>query len=285
MSDAALNLAVIVGWPVAPIAMGFILLGWRATAYLWDGGGFGRPSGRLHRRHCLAEWHRVREEFGRYVGEEVARRALQHDTEIRGQERDVAVLFVDLVGSTALITHQRPGEIVELLNGFFQVVVDVVHRHGGFINKFQGDAALAVFGAPLEHPDGSGAALAAARELRDELVFVLGSNGFGIGVSAGRAFAGEVGARNRLEYTVIGDAVNEAARLTELAKTEGGHVLASATTVGDAQDTEALSWDLGELVQLRGRDAPTRLARPAAQTRAIPRLPMPHIAGASRQRW
>jgi adenylate cyclase len=265
MSDTALNLAVTVGWPLAPVAMVLILLALQATGYLWD---------------SVAKWRRLREQFGRYVGEDVACRALQHDTHVRGQERHVAVLFVDLVGSSALVAGQRPGEVVELLNGFFQVVVDVVHRHGGFINKFQGDAALAVFGAPLEHPDGSGAALAAARELRDELVFVLGSNRFGIGVSAGRAFAGEVGARNRLEYTVIGDAVNEAARLTELAKTDRGHVLASATTLCGAQDTEALSWDLGELVQLRGRDAPTRLARPAAPPRAIARGPMPHSAGA-----
>ena len=285
MSDAALNLAVIVGWSVAPVAMVLIMLGWQATGYFWGSDDFGGLSRLPPRRRCVAEWRRAREQFGRYVGEDVARRALQQDTEMGGQERDVAVLFVDLVGSTALVTRQRPGEVVELLNQFFQLVVDVVHRHGGFINKFQGDAALAVFGAPLEHPDGSGAALTAARELRDELVFVLGGNRFGIGVSAGRAFAGEVGARNRLEYTVIGDPVNEAARLTELAKTDGGHVLASATTLRDAQDTEALCWDLGELVQLRGRDVPTRLARPAAQPRAIPRLPMPPIAGAGRQRW
>ena len=75
-------------------------------------------------------------------------------------------------------------------------------------------------------------------------MFVLGSNRFGTGVSAGRAFAGEVGARNRLEYTLIGDAVSEAARLTELAKTDSGRVLASATTLGDVRDTEALSWHL-----------------------------------------
>jgi len=284
MSDTALNLAVIVGWPVAPVAMVLIMLGWQATGYLWDHDDFDRLSRRPHRRRCVAEWRRLREQFGRYVGEDVARRALQHDTEMGGQERDVAVLFVDLVGSSALVTSQRPGEVVKLLNQFFQVVVDVVHRHGGFINKFQGDAALAVFGAPLEHPDESGAALAAARELRDELIFVLGGTRFGIGVSAGRAFAGEVGARNRLEYTVIGDTVNEAARLTEVAKTDGGHVLASATTLDGAQDAEALSWDLGELVKLRGRAAPARLARPAAPPRAIPRGPMPHLAGAGRQR-
>ena len=158
-----------------------------------------------------------------------------------------------------------PSEVVSLLNEFFRVVVDTVNRHGGFVNKFQGDAALAIFGAPIEHPDASGAALAASRELHDELISVLGSRPeFGIGVSAGRAIAGHIGAQARFEYTVIGDPVNEAARLTELAKLEEGHVLASAIAVSGALDAEALCWDVGEIVELRGRTAPDP-AGPAAE--------------------
>jgi adenylate cyclase len=98
--------------------------------------------------------------------------------------------------------------------------------------------------------------------LHDELVGVLGQTEFGIGVSAGRAIAGHIGAQARFEYTVIGDPVNEAARLTELAKIEGGHVLASAIAVSGALDAEALCWNVGEIVELRGRRAPTQLARP-----------------------
>jgi adenylate cyclase len=210
----------------------------------------------------LAERQRLRDLFGRYVGEDVARRALERGTELGGQERDVAVLFVDLVGSTQLASTRPPGEVVNLLNEFFRVVVDAVARHGGFVNKFQGDAALAIFGAPIEHPNASGAALAAARELHDELLPVIGDAEFGIGVSAGRAIAGHIGAQARFEYTVIGDPVNEAARLTELAKLERGHVLASAHAVSDAVDSEALCWDVGEIVELRGRNKPTQLARP-----------------------
>src|SRR5262249_13589603 len=126
----------------------------------------------------------------------------------------------------------------------------------------QGDAALAIFGAPIEHPDASGGALAAARELHDELLPVIGVAEFGVGVSAGRAIAGHIGAQARFEYTVIGDPVNEAARLTELAKLEPDHVLASAIAVSGALDAEALCWDVGEIVELRGRTAPTQLARP-----------------------
>ena len=210
----------------------------------------------------LAERQRLRDLFGRYVGEDVARRALERGTELGGQERDVAVLFVDLVGSTQLASTRPAAEVVSLLNEFFRVVVDTVNRHGGFVNKFQGDAALAIFGAPIEHPDASGAALAASRELHDELIEVLGQTEFGIGVSAGRAIAGHIGAQARFEYTVIGDPVNEAARLTELAKLEEGHVLASAIAVSGALDAEALCWDVGEIVELRGRRAPTQLARP-----------------------
>ena len=210
----------------------------------------------------LSERQRMRDLFGRYVGEDVARRALERGTELGGQERDVAVLFIDLVGSTELAATRPPAEVVGLLNEFFRVVVDTVQEHGGFVNKFQGDAALCIFGAPLEHSDASGAALTSSRELHDELLAVLGQVEFGIGVSAGRAIAGHIGAQARFEYTVIGDPVNEAARLTEWAKAEEGHVLASAIAVSGALDAEALCWEVGEIVELRGRIAPTQLARP-----------------------
>lgn len=226
----------------------------------------------------LSERQRLRDLFGRYVGEDVARRALERGTELGGQERDVAVLFIDLIGSTQLASTRPAAEVVSILNEFFRIIVDTVNRHGGFVNKFQGDAALAIFGAPIEHPDASGAALAASRELHDELVTVLGTTEFGIGVSAGRAIAGHIGALARFEYTVIGDPVNEAARLTELAKLEEGHVLASAIAVSGALDAEALCWDVGETVELRGRSAPTQLARPLSL--ASPR-PTPETEAAS----
>ncbi len=223
----------------------------------------------------LSERQRLRDLFGRYVGEDVARRALERGTELGGQERDVAVLFVDLVGSTELASTIPAADVVNILNEFFRVIVDTVRHHGGFVNKFQGDAALCIFGAPIEHPDASGAALAASRELHDELIAVLGFIDFGIGVSAGRAIAGHIGAQARFEYTVIGDPVNEAARLTELAKLEEGRVLASAIAVSGALDAEALCWDVGEIVELRGRIAPTQLARPVNSTRTgdVPEVP------------
>jgi adenylate cyclase len=148
-----------------------------------------------------------------------------------------------------------------LLNEFFRVVVDVVGRHHGFVNKFMGDAALAIFGAPLDRPDAPTAALAAARELRFALDEITGLD-IGIGVSAGLAVAGNIGASERFEYTVIGDPVNEASRLTELAKLRPGRVLASTSALYFADDEEQEQWELGDQVQLRGRRRATHLAWP-----------------------
>jgi adenylate cyclase len=210
----------------------------------------------------VRERQELRNLFGRYVGEDVARRAIESGTELGGEERYVGVLFVDIVGSTRLAVNLPPREVVDLLNEFFRVVVDVVGRHGGFVNKFQGDAALAIFGAPLDQEDFAGQALAAARILRQELDTALGDTDVGIGVSAGKAIAGHIGSQQRFEYTVIGDPVNEAARLTDLAKYEPSRVLGSARAVYLASASEAAHWDIGEGIELRGRGIETRLARP-----------------------
>ena len=208
-----------------------------------------------------AERRVLRELFGQHVGEDVARRALQFGTELGGETRFVAVLFVDMVGSTATASEQPPQDVVVLLNEFFRVVVDVIDVHHGFVNKFMGDAALAIFGAPLDRPDAPTAALAAARDLRFALNDITGLD-IGIGVSAGLAVAGNIGAKERFEYTVIGDPVNEASRLTELAKLRPGRVLASTSAVYFASDEEQEHWELGDQVQLRGRRRPTHLAWP-----------------------
>ena len=210
----------------------------------------------------LRERERLRDVFGRQVGEDVARSALERGIELGGEEIDAAALFVDLVGSTRLAAERSPSEVVDLLNRFFGVVVDVVEKRGGMVNKFEGDAALAVFGAPIAREDAASCALAAARELSRRLPEEAPGLSAGIGVSAGRAVAGNVGAERRFEYTVIGDPVNEASRLCELAKRHHPPVLASERAVAAAGDGEAAHWELGESVELRGRTEPTRLAQP-----------------------
>ena len=208
----------------------------------------------------LAERERLRDAFGRHVGEEVARAALDGEVKLGGEVREVAALFVDLVGSTSLAAARPPTEVVALLNDFFGLVVESVERHGGWVNKFEGDAALCVFGAPIESRSAAADALAAARELRARLEAELPGVDAGIGVSAGPAVAGNIGSEHRLEYTVIGDPVNEAARLCELAKREPGRVLASEAALDRAARDEVANWLLGDEVTLRGRPEPTRLA-------------------------
>ncbi|MBW0103889.1 adenylate/guanylate cyclase domain-containing protein, partial [Pseudonocardia sp. KRD291] len=168
----------------------------------------------------LRERERIRDLFGRHVGREVAEAAAARPDEIRlgGETRSIAVLFVDLNGSTTMAARRPPEEVVAVLNRFFGVVVECVEHAGGWINKFEGDAALAVFGAPMDLPDPPTAALAAARRMAERLAAEMPDISAGIGVSAGDAVAGNVGDLRRFEYTVIGDPVNEAARLTDLAK-------------------------------------------------------------------
>ena len=165
---------------------------------------------------------------------------------------------------TAMAGKRPPEEVVSLLNRFFAVVVDVVGAHGGWINKFEGDGALCVFGAPVEQPDAAAAALAASRVLHARLVRELPEVDAGVGVSAGCAVAGNVGAEERFEYTVIGDPVNEAARLCERAKGAPGRVLASEAILERAGAAEAARWQLEDEVLLRGRREPTRTAAPLA---------------------
>lgn len=209
----------------------------------------------------LREREELRDLFGRHVGEDVARRALEEGIELGGEVRFAGVLFVDIVGSTRLASETAPERVVDLLNRFFGVVVEVVDQHGGWVNKFEGDAALCVFGVPAGDDECVTRALSAARDLAERL----GEDGLpaaGIGVSAGDVVAGNIGAAHRLEYTVIGDPVNEAARLTELAKDESRRVLASEAAVRAADPDEAERWELGDEVELRGRSGRTRLARP-----------------------
>lgn len=210
----------------------------------------------------VGERQRLRELFVRHVGSQVARAAELQEPRLGGDTTRVAVLFVDLVGSTTLAATRPASEVVELLNDFFEIVVDNVEARGGFIDQFQGDAALAVFGAPAPLANPATAALTAARRLGDALAELLPDHRTGIGVSFGEVVAGYVGSATRFEYTVIGDAVNEAARLCELAKEHPTRVLASGAARDAATDAEAGLWRAGESVGLRGRPEPTVLTWP-----------------------
>jgi adenylate cyclase len=211
----------------------------------------------------IAERDRLRDLFGRHVGADVASRALEEGTSLSGGVTEAAILFIDLVGSTKLAADRSPQEVAEVLNEFFQIVVTAVDERNGSINKFQGDAALAVFGALLPMAGAASAALATARSLRSQLRR-LPVVDFGIGVSAGPVFAGNIGAENRYEYTVVGDAVNEAARLADFAKALGGRIVCSAAAIDRADPSERQQWVLHGDTVLRGRSEPTQIWTPAA---------------------
>ncbi|WP_124711257.1 adenylate/guanylate cyclase domain-containing protein [Gordonia insulae] len=207
----------------------------------------------------LDERERMRELFARHVGDTVAELALERGVGMHGTNALAGVLFVDIVGSTSIAAQQDPQTTVKLLNSFFTIVADVVDTHSGFVNKFEGDAALAVFGVPVAIDDPSGAALRAARDLATRLEEL--PVRWGIGVSYGMSFAGNVGAEQRYEYTVIGDPVNECARLSELAKHATVPVLAGDAAIAAAGD-EADHWRSVGTRTLRGRPRPTEVFVP-----------------------
>ncbi|HSX66993.1 adenylate/guanylate cyclase domain-containing protein [Nocardioides sp.] len=211
----------------------------------------------------LREREQLRDLFGRHVGADVAREALATGVRLGGEVREVTVLFVDVMGSTTMATELDPTEVVGLLNRFFDVVIDVVHQHDGWINKFEGDAALAIWGAPVEVDERNARALAAARVLAQRLHEEVPEIAAGVGISGGRVVCGNVGSADRYEYTVIGDAVNEAARLTSVAKEHPERCVANAALLADA-GAEAAYWTERKPITVRGRAAATRIAVPGA---------------------
>src|SRR5262249_15500336 len=143
----------------------------------------------------------------------------------------VAVMFVDIRGFTAAAKSRAPQEVVARLDRAFAVLVDIVDRNGGIVNKFLGDGFLALFGAPFDDPNAANRALTAAREM---LAATEGDNAdsdwplrIGIGLHLGDVVAGNVGSPRRKEYTVIGDTVNFASRIEALNKDHDSQLLIS----------------------------------------------------------
>lgn len=237
-----------------------------------DGGEVGQLQAGFNRMVSgLRERAELHDLFSRHVGHEVAAQALERGTGLGGESRKASVIFVDLIGSTAMAEVLPPGEVVATLNAFFQAVNDTVTAQGGWVNKFEGDGALCVFGVPGFQPDHEARALRAARALRDRLAEIASEHpglDAGIGVSAGTVVAGNVGTEERYEFTVIGRAVNEAARLTDLAKQRPGRVLASAGAV-QAAGVERTQWVDRGRVGLRGQQAPTVIFEPTNSVRAV----------------
>ena len=181
----------------------------------------------------LRESELIRETLGRFVPTDVAKSLLTEGGELAPRQSEATVLFCDLEGFTALTENLGPAGIVELLNEYFEVMVEILERHRGVVTQFQGDAILATFNVPLPDPAHAANALRAAIEMRDATrhrAFAGQRIGNRIGINTGRLVAGAVGAKGRLSYTVHGDAVNLAARLEALNKDLDTRILVSGAT-------------------------------------------------------
>lgn len=210
----------------------------------------------------LGERERLRDAFGRYLAPELAQRVLTDAPALGGEVISGTVLFADIRGFTTLSEQLSPQEIVGLLNGYFAAVEPALHAHRGWINKFGGDSLLAVFGAPVRQEEHATNAVKAALAMRQALADFnakqraagLNEVAIGIGIHSGEMVAGNVGSPTRLEYTVIGDVVNAAARLQALTKEHGVDVLLSRTTWALSR-LEVPVEQVGDLV-LRGKSEP-----------------------------
>ncbi|MGH9137847.1 MAG: adenylate/guanylate cyclase domain-containing protein [Acidimicrobiales bacterium] len=204
----------------------------------------------------LRQRRRLEDLFGRHVGFEVARQAMERGAELGGEMRVISALFVDLRGSTQLARTLHPHEVVERLNRFFETLVRCSDAEDGWVDKFEGDGALCVFGAPADQPDHASRCLRTARSLAAALASLrerYPDLDAGIGVAAGSAVAGHVGTETRLEYTVIGPPVNTAARLVIAAKDRRARVLADGEIVRCvAGSDEAAWWQPSGTVDLKG---------------------------------
>jgi class 3 adenylate cyclase len=181
----------------------------------------------------LAERQRLQGAFGTYVDPVLASRLLeQGDDVFTGERREVTVMFVDIRDFTPFAESNTAEDTVARLNALFDIVVPAVVDAGGHVNKFLGDGALAVFGAPNELVDHADAALKAAMMI-DRLVADRfgGELRIGIGVNTGQVIAGTIGGGSKLEFTLIGDAVNVAARVEQLTKVTGDTILLTQQVV------------------------------------------------------
>jgi adenylate cyclase len=173
--------------------------------------------------------------FQRYFAPNLAEEIMGQEGEVQlgGAKRPVVVFFSDIRGFTSMSETMVPDEIARLLTEYFTEMVEIVFKHGGTLDKFMGDAIMALWGAPISHDDDADRAMQAAVEMQQilaELNAKWKDDGrqqvnIGIGINFGEVFAGNIGSQQRLEYTVIGDAVNVASRLCSKAK--GGDILVS----------------------------------------------------------
>lgn len=213
----------------------------------------------------LQEREQLKDAFNRYVSRQVYEKLRGGKIQLSGEARNATILFSDIRSFTSLSERMPAPEIVEMLNEYFTDMVEIVFRYDGFINKFIGDAIMAVYNAPLEQAHPELRAVRTAVEMQHALVRLNQKRQtrgqlpirVGIGINTGPVIAGNIGHEKRLEYTVIGDAVNLAQRIESQTKVTGATVLISETTyraVAQHVTVEPL-----QPVKVKGKQEPVRL--------------------------
>ena len=220
-----------------------------------------------HMSGGLAERDQVRDLLGKVVSPEVATELLRGDVKLGGEEREVTVLFSDLRSFTSMCEGRPPQEMLGILNHYFTRMSGIVEKHGGIVDKYVGDAMMALFGAPLANSESADHAMQTALEMMEalrELNRQWQSEGrrplgMGIGINTDIVVAGNMGSQTRLNYTVIGDGVNLASRLETLTKTPeyDAQIIVSGATLARAKGRYRTR-PLGE-VAVKGKNEPTEI--------------------------
>ena len=215
--------------------------------------------------------------FALYLPAPVIERMMARERmpELGGEARGVSILFSDIAGFTGISERRTPTELAQDLNEYFAAMTEIVERHGGFVDKFIGDAVLAVFGAPLEDPQHPLKATLAAMEMRAVLAAGGDRFRFGgaapiearIGLNSGEALIGNIGSPRRFNYTVMGDAVNLASRIEGVNKMYGTRILVSEDTHAACGD--AIVFREVDRVRVVGREQPVRLYEPVAPAGSV----------------
>jgi len=205
----------------------------------------------------------IREIFGKYVPESVAKQIVASKGMLEPKQLKATILFTDIENFTTTAESIPPKQVVQMLSEYFPAVIEPITRHGGVVNQFQGDAMLVTFNVPIEDPQHAEKAVKAASEIQEVLkgqTFAGVELRTRIGINTGDVIAGNVGAGDRINYTVYGDAVNVAARIEQLNKELGTLVLISESTVDLLRDKNVVE-SMGD-VSIRGKNKTIRVFKP-----------------------
>ncbi|HLB48467.1 MAG TPA: adenylate/guanylate cyclase domain-containing protein [Anaerolineales bacterium] len=216
------------------------------------------------------EKRRVRGIFERFVSPEMVERMIDRGVEAtRGQRTELTVLFSDIRGFTTMSEQMAPEEIVDMLNEYLGVMTDVIYKHGGTIDKYEGDLIMAFFNAPIPQPDHARRAVEAAIDMRltlDKLKAKWAKEGdrpthfdMGIGLNTGDVFVGLIGSEKRINYTCIGDSVNIASRVQDLTKDVKWPLLITEFTYAKVKDH--FDCQFAEAHMVKGKTKPVQLYR------------------------